>query len=349
MIEEINKEKLNFTENMFIRELSNPFIRGFDNNETEIIGNSCGYSMRMSLVASIGEFVERKYLYKFFSEISEGKNKQGISLIDGKIYDYKDMMKEDYLLYFLDSCGTACHTSSINAINKAFAEYVERQAFIYRYLSKTKKNCLLHDKEFDTIIPKEFHGLEFYDISLTDNYYVILAIGEINENVVMGLGSDFSINKAILQAVKELFQMNEYYKKENLINKHCDKDIEKNLKEDNKKNDYFDLFTKLSSEKIMKAYSFLENSSIKAIKDYSVIQVNLDEVIKTLNKEWNFKPILYYLETNTREKATKIVKIIDFGWFPNLAPGSYSEAIYQNIEEITKHKLDRNCNFIPFP
>ena len=57
------------------------------------------------------------------------------------------------------------------------------------------------------------------------------------------------------------------------------------------------------------------------------------------------EPKLIFLDND----SLKVVKVVDFNWFPSLLPRMASSENIAFIESKTGRNIDRKCNFIPFP
>lgn len=307
-----------------------------------ICGTATRLTQRESILASIGEYFERYSLVELNRRLSSKKSTiSGIELLNGKkiCFDSRDISK---FVYFSDTCGCACHINSRDLVNNAFSEFIERQSFVLRYLTKTGRYKLKIDKEiFEELIPKELSFLEFYDVSMIDSYYVILSTGVLDDNFYISLGADYCLNNAIRKSIKEIMQIRGYYM--NVRKKYVTR-----CKQKESKKDYFDYFMDIDTEKINKAYSFLADYPEKRITFNDLFKSsNFRNVLLDLRNRYNINPILFFIKSSN--SVFKIAKIVDFNWFPTLLPKTISEEKIKNIEKITGLTIDRKCNFIPFP
>lgn len=197
-----------------------------------------------TILASIGEFFERERMMpnKLNRKIFKDDLITGYSLIDKKPVQININTIIGNENNFVDSCGLASHTNSKDCIFNATKEFVERQSFIFNYLSKGSGKLINLDgvEKYEYILRK-FKGLKFYDISLIDEFYVILGKGIYSGKFYIGLGASNCLDEAIFQSIKEIFQMASIYSYEE----------SNTLKSNNKKsNDYLDIFMSLSTGRI---------------------------------------------------------------------------------------------------
>lgn len=303
-------------------------------------------SKKSSILASIGEFFEREIFMP--NNLNKKIYKDGIimgySFIDKKIVELnKNSIIGDVTgNAFVDSCGLASYTNSEDCIFNAIREFIERQSFIFNYLSKGSAKLINLDREKKyKYIFNKYENLKLYNISLIDDYYVILGKAIYNNKFYIGLGASNDIDKAILQCIKEIFQADYCYSNEKANESSCD---------NKKKNDYIDIFMSLPTSRINEAYRYLdENCTICEYKELAYKKFSIENIFTQLNKQYLMKPIIIFLSPLRQIDTLKFVKVLDLNWFPNLFPKSYEDKVYDFIENATHKKLDRKCNFIPFP
>lgn len=313
-----------------------------------LIGNSASMdSQRGCLLAAIGELFERGMLsYSRIDEINSKKEVYAYSLVDECI------KKEDMYLFYthkchndFDSSGLATHVISELSIKNSFEEYVERQSYIYSYLSKSPGMKIIMSNyprfhKFVSIFKNCKY--EFYNISLTKQMYVIIGLALKDDELYIGINCSSNLDNAIEGCIQEMIQCKWGYdlKKSQNYNKSTTFKI----------NDYGQIYFNLSGERLWKAYSYLRNN-----KEYNYLELkdhNFDirEISKELNTNYEMKPLLGFLANRNigREKYV-ITRIIDKQWFNSIEVSKYSEEKLRGIEQITGKKLDRKCNFLPFP
>lgn len=314
-----------------------------NNNLNESIsGSATRPYQRESVLAGIGEYFERNAVFALNRNFGNKERVGCLSLLTKKV-NYFDICNEKYKIYFSDTCGCACHTNSNNLIKNCFSEFVERQSFMLRYLSKTAVYKLKFGKNlFEKLLPKELRHLKFYNISLVDSYFVILCIGTLNNDFYIGVGADFNLFNAIKNCIKEVMQINSFYTNKNKQNnKSYVKSRDKEFK------DYIDYFIELDSKTLENAYLFLDKFEEKNVEDsFLKSSYNISDTLDELYDKYKIEPYLFFMKNMYN---FKIAKIVDFNWFPTLLPKAISEEKIKNIEKITGLTIDRKCNFIPFP
>lgn len=299
---------------------------------------STDISHRKTMLGMIGETYEREAMI-LYNKVCSQKNINPVcmDMLSKKILNFEEINNPYLYLYFLDSCGMASFTNSYNCIENSLAEFIERQAFMLSYLSKSKPKILMKDKNFLMLIPKEFHFIDFFDISIIENYKVYFALGVKDSVVYCALGAAYTSEEALQKLIKELYISS---------NRHGSIKVKHG-----EKMDYLHLFHMLSIEQIINAYSYLKEGdycTFKKTKKYS-----RDEIINELYNNYGMRPMLMSLYhphySHSILKYAKNVKIFAFNWFPSFKISSIPTFIFDNIEESAGVKLSRETNFIPFP
>ncbi len=294
-------------------------------------------------MGAIGEYYERGCLAKD-NENTIANDIYAYSLISNNVIKI-DVEQIKYKHIFIDSCGMASHKNSKLCIKNATDEFIERQSFVYNYLSKSigkliPKNFI--KKQF--LKDNFFENINFYNISLINNYYVILAKGMINNKYYLGLGSSISIVEAINNCIKELYQVHQFNEE---INK---KNIKINLKEIEEP-DYGHYYSLIDSNKVAEAYKYLDKSP--EIEDINNLiydkSISLNKILLNLYNAYYIEPFVTVFNSTMYKSNIKVIKIFDLNWFPSIFPYYFTQECYEFVENITGKKLDRNCTFIPFP
>lgn len=304
-------------------------------------GWGIGVNKNSSILSAIGEFLERERLIK--DNVEKYSNTiAGYSLLNKKITKISMERIVGGGSNIVDSCGMASHTDSFKCLFNALGEFIERQSYIFNYLSKGKGKILDigNDKKFERM----FNGvryLEFYEISLIDDYYVVLAKGVHNGRFLIGLGSSNHMEQAIVQSIKEVCQLESNY---NIMSLNIESYV------GNGGLNYHDVFLKLSTEQLKEAYKYLdEKSTGQNYMDYEIKEFSTIDTLRKLNEQYHMDPLIFYLSPIRDIDTLKVIKVWDCNWFPNMCPKSYEKAVYDYVKNVTNIKLDRKCNFIPFP
>lgn len=307
-------------------------------------GSSVGNNKTSTILSSIGEFLERERLIK--DKID--KDNYSKDLVEGYSLLNKRTTKisMDKIIgdgsNFVDTCGMASHTNSNKCLFNATGEFIERQSYIFNYLSKgnTRIINLNNIKKFERILNK-MKDFKFYEISLIEDYYVVLGKGVQDGKFYIGLGSSNCIEEAISQSIGEIIQLQMVYKFNSLdIKSHATNNI----------SFYHDVFLKLSTECLIDAYRYLdENCIIHNYKDFVFKDFSIENIFHNLNRQYSMDPLIFFLKPIRDINTLKVIKVLDLNWFPNMFPKTYDEILYDYVENVTNIKLDRKCSFIPFP
>lgn len=299
---------------------------------------------RKHILSTIGEFFEREVLCNTnpiaCDEIIM------TSLITGE----RRKINIDELIFrgkFTDSCGMASHTLSKEAIWKAYKEFFERQSFIANFIFHLKSTKIELDC-FDTALRNDIYiknyvdQLEYYNISLSKNIYVILALGWNHSSKAVGLGTSRSLKKAIEKAQKEIMQ---YYavscSKENCGHKEKEQVLNKDA--------YHAYFDQLSIKEILELYSYLKNGDEKlaSVECQNIKKMNTEEIIKDNYLKLKMNPFIAVF-SGRDGLGVKVVKIKDFNWFPHMRPALYTPEIISYLENTFGWKRQNFSDWLPF-
>lgn len=329
-----------------------------DKQEVRAYESNMGYDIN-AVRSTLGEFFEREVLINTNEIRKQFFN--AISLLDGTVRKV-EASKVVFQNEFIDSCGMASHYVSNNVIRTAFLEFLERQSFIYSFLSKNVGKKILIDlenyygeekskevfneiKKYDKYLKQFIDEINYYNISLIDNVYVVLAISYGKKNKGIGLGTDISPYKAVLKAQKEILQnfatyVTKYeYSSDGFYE---DSPSERDL--------YFYRFYNLSVDELRRAYNYLEKSEKVRINNLVKDRAfSISQLVKEINERYKMEPYIVCIPSKREITNLKIVKIFDFNWFPHMNPAYYDKEIYHFMEKITGVELNKQELYIPFP
>lgn len=319
-------------------------VDDFDNLHAS--GNS-NYSIEKATLCAIGEFVERETMFENAFDYKHGvkdSNTLGYSIARNCVVDLEMDFSENFDKYFQDSCAMASHTSSEDCLLNALCEYVERQSFLFSYLSKTPALFI------DFGIKNDFHDtfalfpdsqLKFYQISLSEVVKVVFAKAYYKGKVMIGLGSSTNIKDAMDKCIKELHQCKEVY---DLAG---DKRVDiKGLKY----GEYGKVFFSLDPKRIWNAYEYLDSTNKSVLYlDHEQTPVSIKKFCVELYEKYKMDPIIVYLNRRRNCSTHKVIKILDTKWFNSLLVKNYSPDLFVFVESVTGRQLDKKCTFIPFP
>lgn len=304
-------------------------------SEPTISGSMVNKSLHETLLSSIGEFKEREFLYSYNYFIEGGKIKL-LNLYTGQSEErYFDQEVEKF---FFDSSGCACHIRTEKALENAFFEFIERQVYLFVYLTKSRVSKLEFSSDIKRyLIPKKYNNLNVYNISPISSVFVILVYGWIEGDIYISLGASNSLEKAISKSIKELEQLDYIYSTK------AKWDTSQYLSDEV---NYFKMFMSISNEQLKYSFKFLDDAIIKEVRLKKMKQeFNTATILGDIKKEFDMEPRVVFLNST----AVKVVKVLDFNWFPSLLPKMISPENISFIENKTNRVLDRNCNFVPFP
>lgn len=337
--------KENFLKGEVVTISKTPYIKelcrcSIGNYRHELIsGDNSHVSYKKAIVPAVGEYLERENM--MFRNLFSSKKITCFNLSSKSKSDFE----KDYLLMkevFSDSCGLATHPISMLSIKNGLDEFLERQFFIFNYLSKSSGEYI-PKSILKCFIKPEYEELNFFNISLVKGYYVLIAYGEQKGRFIIGLGASIVFEIALEKCLKELNQF---------LGMYC-YDIVKDENRTKETLDYMDYFLMLDNKELMDTYAYLYDEN-KIFNDVlggksGVQGINYEKIISEIWRIYGIDTQVSFIRTRYSEAYFKEVKIFSLNWFPTLNPRVYKESTYLFIESKTGVKLDRNCNFIPFP
>ena len=196
-------------------------------------------------------------------------------------------------------------------------------------------------KKGDIYLKNYIDEIDYFNISLDENLYVILALGYGKVKKAIGMGTSSNIINAIQKSQEEMLQNFAVECSKNNFTDIGWKD------ESQSEGDMYDeLFFNMPIERFESEYKYLNNGQKKIIKTVEY-KFDLYEFILKMKKIYKMEPYVCFLPS--KRGGIKVVKIVDFNWFPHMFPKYYSEEIYNFVESAMNHSLDRKVEFIPFP
>lgn len=255
---------------------------------------------REHIKSTLGEFFEREVLIN--SNPILGRQRIMTSLIDGSV-KYVSLSELIFLDDFVDSCGMASHTLAEEVIWKAYKEFFERQSFIASFLFQLPACEIRIEKERDLrkghqYILNYLEEIKYFNISLSKDNYVILAIGWSDKRKAAGLGTSRNIKRAIDKAQKEILQYFAVAKNKREITAENIIDLKKDL--------YHLNFDKMSVVDFKKEYEYLlmqKNevivNKVDIVSKREVIyrnyyKLNMNPYIASILESYNKQNIIIY-------------------------------------------------------
>lgn len=180
----------------------------------------------------------------------------------------------------------------------------------------------------------------YFNISLSQDLFVVLAIGWTEDRKAAGLGTSRNLAKAVEKSQKEIMQyFATSYNKESKCNS-----------AENLSKDLYQLyFDSLSVQRFRDLYGYLNNTGSILYSDY-VDDTRLkspNEIILSNYYNLSMEPYAAMF-TGRKDIGVKVVKIKDFKWFPHLRPELYSSEIIRQLENKFGWKRKNFDNLLPF-
>ncbi len=343
------RNQVNFVvnEDLFLSHHYNIYIEKYAKRSTKAYEVDLK-SKRKHILSTLGEYFERETLIN-----ENSPNKENInctSLISGKVQEFK-LESIIFKNKFVDSSGMASQRHSAPLIWTAYKEFFERQSFISNYLFQTNAEqiTIKNSNEAENIEKYLYNFLDkitYYNISLSEHLFVILAVGHGSVYKAVGLGTSRSGEKALIKAQKEIMQ---YFAVSFSKFKNDKIAVDQKNRSYENKDVYHDNFDKLSIEKFKESFNYLQNSKeVKLENSTEIKKLNYEKVIRDISDSINMNPYIAMFENN-HAKNVKVVKVFDPNWFPHMAPKNFSVNTINYVGDILGLKRKNFSDLLPFP
>jgi len=115
------------------------------------------------------------------------------------------------------SSGFAAHLDEKLASLKAKNELIEHDLFLRSFHSKKSFKKITRPElrfgKFNSDIDKCFQKVDFYLMNILDGFYFTIARIRFNDGIILGIGSEYTIEKSCEKSFLELIRKFSYYKK----------------------------------------------------------------------------------------------------------------------------------------
>ena len=319
--------------NIYFEKSGEQIIRAYEADKKE---------KRKHIVSTIGEFYEREILIN--SNPLNYDTCQAVSMITGETRE----VATERLVFknqFVDSCGMASHYSSEEVIWKAYKEFFERQSFISSVLYERPaiELDISGEKElyeFDIYLKNYLNHIKYYNISLSPELAVVLCIGYAEGRKAAGLGTSRNLVKATGKAQREMLQ---YFATATSKNSkiHQTVDVEQ-------RDSYHQKFEELSVEEFLWFYDYLNQSKQrKVVAEDGIQTAEKQEIILGNYEKWEMEPYVVMFE-GRENTGIKVVKILDFQWFPHMRPQLYEKGLIERIGSKYEWNAKKEIQWLPF-
>lgn len=322
------------------------------NEHSDGTGSSVSFSVNNTIKASLGEQLERSSMYK--SYIKGPLDYPCFSMLNGELghvnLDYL-LLRHDLPVFkyeelsFSDSCGVASHKTSTLSINAAFLEFIERQSFIYSWLTESPgvkinideiMNNMPEIKRKLIMIKKYISEIYFFDISIHEEVKVILVVGFGEDSFSVGLNADWEIKNAIDGALSEFLESLEV----NFYNHVNDENIEL----------YKKIYMNIIPKEFRKFYHYLVANSIEKKNQFSesIKKYNFKEKVQKISKDLRINPQLTFIPSNFNS-GIKIVKVFASEAFPHMNTMILEPENYPLTSTLGASSFPNKYRSLPFP
>ncbi len=333
-----------------------------------IEGGSASFSIRRALKSAFGESLERTSLYINSGNIKEDEvlgydfTKDSFTKVPLQrilLISNSPLLKNKNF-DFNDTCGVASHVNSYRTIEAGFLEFIERQSFVFNWLTKSKGEKIdisnFSDPRTINLVNKAGNYIDniyAFNISISPNVFVILCLGVGSKHVGIGLNAGWSAESTFQGAMEELFQFFGLQKNKYDIKLSNSDNIGKllgsNFIDEEDPQYYAKSFVKnFGKEKLMNEYSYLFNS-IKLDELYKEEPQNirdLTSIIKKTGKELMIDIKMTFIPSKVENIPIKIVKFLSDEGFWHMK----TEIIDTNKVTLLKGKsLPNKGRLLPFP
>lgn len=325
-----------------------------------------GYGLRYNKISAIkaglGEHLERVCA---FSNFTKQEVENSIPVIDcfnlltgecAKVQANKIFLNFDLPMFnsvdtkknFNDSCGLASHITSMEAIEGALKEFIERQSLVANWLTRSpgekvslgllKEKKSLNIKLLNLVQHAENMSdmLFSFNISLIDGIYVILTIGTKGNAFSAGIGTDCLLEKAIENS------LNEYL----MILESCIIREQINI---NSADKYVMNFYSLTVKEFLESFKYLLEGEDRLLeRSYSSPENNMNSLIINLNKKYKLNIYACYLPHPIKQINSKVVKVFSPEGFPHIDTELFDPEEFEISEHLTQKNFYNKYKSIPF-
>lgn len=329
-------------------------------NEFSVIG---------ALYSSIGEYLERLTqtnvshklkipfvnAYNTKTEKTEKVPIEDVLLFDPKIFDSSKESKWN------DSCGAAFHINSKDLIESSFFEFIERQSFIYNWLTQSpgKKVDINEINKFPNIfnmvslLNSYFENFEFYEISLHECCYVVISIGIGEDYKSVGLGVGWTLSEAVFSSMKENLQGITHMIPKHHMDIHPNLLEKLNRKEKPKNVTYYaEIFDEITPTELKEKFSYLRKGNLM-VEDRCVEGPSYKEFLPIFNKvskDLSIEILICYIPSIIEDLPGNVIRMIGKGAFPHMKTDELNSAEYtiNGINKLPQTKVPNMGKMIPF-
>ncbi|MGT2945782.1 YcaO-like family protein [Streptococcus chenjunshii] len=296
---------------------------------------------------AFGENFERKELFSWINVFKQS----------GIVTFYNDKLSFEQLPNFQllmgdsnkDTSGVAAGSNSAMAIEHAFYEFIERQSFVYSFLTKFAGISL-------TSLVKKSSGLDlinkgkYYinDISIVPNVSVIIFIYWTEQHFSMGLGCHKDQYQAFLKAFKEASG----------FGSHLFPNVEKEelsfeaffASQEDTRHAYTDYFEKHVSLKVLlQAYDYLTFAECAGNWTTRDQAFSIEDIFAA-SKHLDIPISLQKLETASATNFGRLVRVYSAEGFPSINnikidPRNYKISYFKDKNQL----FPNEGNYLPFP
>lgn len=312
-----------------------------------ISGHNVGRNNAKTIKSAFAEYYERINL------LSKQKGYlKSFRLLTGE----ESSINKKHILFneesFNDTCGVASHINSIDSINNAFLEFLERQSLIYTWLNKFKgikfdpnelKNLNMKIRSKMDTLENFVDHIYLFNISIFSSVSVIFGIGIGKNNKCVGLSAHWNIIEAVNSTLDEMIEFfgSSFHKEESM-------DINIENKENlNTEVSYMEYFDSLSVDELIEKYCFLIESSPQRFEETNQDDTVLIDVVKKVEEEHGIQIFATQIPTRFAKDTFKVVKVFSPQGYPhmNIPLFSSKDRSKYNVEMI----INQNVDLIPFP
>lgn len=305
-----------------------------------------------TIKSSLGEQLERFALFKGTTRNLE--KIQVLNTLDLKTEkvtsNFVRMIDNNEM--FTDSTGAASGVNSKSAIQHGFYEFIERQSFVFSFLTKYSGSFIdsrtIKEAGIDIISLKRNYGTTIIkEISIYPKIKVVIliALNSSTRKFVIGLGTDFDIKKAVQKAYSESLEGFSGGKNSSKRNYSRSSGQEYSQR----------FYDQMTPEKMYDSYRFLFEGNLKETVAYSkekeghCAAVTIKD-IHNFALYFNARIYLVFINNPRIGNGIKTIKIFSPDMYPHINtelinPSDFKVSFFKNKNQ----RFPNKGKYLPFP
>jgi ribosomal protein S12 methylthiotransferase accessory factor YcaO len=247
---------------------------------------------------------------------------------------------------YSDTCGVAAHLNSGDAIRNGFYEFVERQSLIHTWLTKRPGKRVIPEQIENRKIQQTIHDVKKYideihlfNISIVDDFYVILSVGYHEECFSIGVDADPDFHKAVIGSLNEFSMILEgsiLFEKETKKESFHDSQL------------YSEIFYNLTVEAFRSKLQFLFDSE-PMDERHEPKELPFHQLLKNVRDQLQVPIYCTFIPRSVESSVEKVVKVFSPDGYPHMNTELYDPEDYPISKTVPHSGFPNKGIHIPFP